>query len=77
MLAPGNHPQDMQFLLGEWYTGSSDSEIAYIPAICSMIQGDDERHKKSSPQKATQQTATSAAANGAITCKATSTPTLT
>lgn len=46
VLAPGNHPQDMQFLLGEWYTGRSDAEIAYIPAICSMTHGDDERYKK-------------------------------
>jgi hypothetical protein len=46
VLAPGNKPQDMQFLLGKWYTGRSDAEIEYIPAICSHTNGDDERYKK-------------------------------
>lgn len=46
VLASGNRPQDMQFRLGEWYTGRSDAEIAYIPAICSMTHGDDARYKK-------------------------------
>lgn len=45
VLAPGNGPLDMQFLLGKWYTGRSDAEIEYIPAICSM-EDMDERYKK-------------------------------
>lgn len=46
VLAPGNKPQDMQFDIGIWYTGRSDAEIEYIPAICSHTNGDDERYKK-------------------------------
>lgn len=45
ILASGDSPQDIQFWLGKWYTGRSDTEIEYIPAICSM-EDMDERYKE-------------------------------
>ena len=45
VLTSGNGSQDMRFDLGHWYTGRSDAEIEYIPAICSM-EDMDERYKK-------------------------------
>lgn len=46
VLASGNGPQDILFDLGYWYTGRSDAEIEYIPAICSHTNRDDKRYKK-------------------------------
>ncbi|MCX9158214.1 hypothetical protein OPU71_18985 [Niveibacterium sp. 24ML] len=40
VLAPGNGPNDLQFDVGEWFTGHTADDTLYIPAICS---GDDER----------------------------------
>ena len=41
VLAPGNAPQDMQFRLGDWYTG----EYVFMPAICSQ-EDMNERYRK-------------------------------
>ncbi|SFZ77388.1 hypothetical protein [Chitinimonas taiwanensis] len=45
ILAPGNAANDLQFDIGEWYTGRSSDEVAYIPAICSMTDMG-ERYRK-------------------------------
>ncbi len=45
ILASGDGPQDIQFRIGRWYTGRSDAEFDYVPAICSMVDMD-ERYKK-------------------------------
>ena len=45
VLASGNGPEDIQFRLGHWYTGRSDSEHVYIPAICTLHDMN-ERYKK-------------------------------
>lgn len=44
-LAPGNGPLDLQFDLGQWYTGRSSEETAYIPAICTHFDME-RRYKK-------------------------------
>ncbi|MCE1239527.1 MAG: hypothetical protein LWW83_06380 [Azonexaceae bacterium] len=45
VLASGDGPQDIQFRIGKWYTGRSDTEIEYVPAICTLADLD-ERYKK-------------------------------
>lgn len=55
VLASGNGPQDIQFDLGYRYTGRSDAEIAYIPAICTL-DDHNERYKKGYSAKKLDQT---------------------
>lgn len=45
VLTHGDGAQDLQFHLGYWYTGRSDEEFDYIPAICSL-DDEDRRYKK-------------------------------
>lgn len=40
VLAPGNGPSDLQFRVGNWFTGRTADDTLYIPAICT---GEDEK----------------------------------
>jgi hypothetical protein len=46
VLALGDHDGELQFGLGNWYTGSSSDEAIYVPAICTLFDLN-ERYKKS------------------------------
>jgi hypothetical protein len=50
VLAPGNAPGDLQFDIGQWYTGGNSDEAGYVPAICTA---DDEGRYKASFQGST------------------------